>query len=146
MQTLIVYDSAGGNTEQIARAIGSAIGGDVTVVRASDANAAELGTIDLLIIGSPTQGGRPTAAVQNFLKQIPENALHHKNVAAFDTRLQSQTFRMFGYAAKRIADALKQKGGNLIVPPEGFYVEKPEGPLRDGEIERANSWAKMMVQ
>ena len=34
MKVLVVYDSAYGNTEKIARAIGSAISGDVKVLRA----------------------------------------------------------------------------------------------------------------
>ena len=40
-----------------------------------------------------------------------------------------------------IAQAQK-KGGELITPPEGFYVEGTEGPLVQGELERAESWAK----
>ncbi len=37
MKALIVYDSVYGNTEKIARAISSAIIGDVKVVRAAEA-------------------------------------------------------------------------------------------------------------
>jgi hypothetical protein len=50
-----------------------------------------------------------------------------------------------GYAASRIADRLKKAGGNLIVPPEGFYVEDTEGPLKAGELERAASWATSLM-
>jgi hypothetical protein len=71
-------------------------------------------------------------------------------VAAFDTRfkadeLDSSGLRFLvktgGYAAKRIADRLKRAGGSLVVPPEGFYVEDTEGPLKPGELERAADWA-----
>ena len=44
--------------------------------------------------------------------------------------------KIFGYAAKPIADRLTKKGGNLAVPAEGFYVGGTEGPLLEGELER----------
>ncbi len=50
--------------------------------------------------------------------------------------------KMGGYAAPRIVEALKKKGGNLVVPPEGFLVKDREGPLKEGELERAATWAK----
>jgi hypothetical protein len=56
--------------------------------------------------------------------------------------------RLFGskaYAARRIADGLKKKGGELVVPPEGFYVEGTEGPLTEGELERAAYWAEQII-
>jgi len=34
----------------------------------------------------------------------------------------------------------------LIIPPEGFFVEGVEGPLKEGEIEHAASWAKEIVK
>ena len=53
--------------------------------------------------------------------------------------------RLFGYAAKPIADRLQKRGGVLVVPPEGFYVEGTEGPLQEGELERASEWARRIV-
>ena len=53
--------------------------------------------------------------------------------------------RIFGYAAKPIADRLAKKGGDLAVPPEGFYVGDMEGPLLEGELERAADWAKQIL-
>jgi flavodoxin I len=41
-----------------------------------------------------------------------------------------------------MAKALQKKGGDLASPPEGFWVIKQEGPLADGELERAAAWAK----
>jgi len=37
-------------------------------------------------------------------------------------------------------------GVEPIVPPESFFVKamKKEGPLLDGEVERAASWAVML--
>jgi len=142
MKVLIVYDSVYGNTEKIAKAVGDAITGEVKVLRVGEVHSSELKTFDLLIVGSPTQGGRPTLAIQDFLNKIPEPVIRGINVAAFDTRLSTRLVRIFGYAAVRIADSLKRNGGTLIAPPEGFFVKGKEGPLKEGELERAAEWAK----
>jgi len=142
MKALVVYDSVYGNTEEIARAIGEAITGEVKVVRAGEASPSDLESIDLLVVGAPTQGGRATPAVNQFLDRVAEPAIKGVNVAAFDTRLSKRWVGVFGYAAGRIASSLKKKGGTLAAEPEGFFVEGTKGPLKEGELERAAGWAK----
>jgi len=146
MKALIVYDSVYGNTEKIAKAIAEAItpSGEVKILRAGEANLSELASIDLLIVGSPTHGGRPTPAVQDFLNKVPK--LQGINVAAFDTRIQTKLVRVFGYAAGRIANNLKKRGSILIASPEGFFVTGGRGPLKEGELERAAAWAKGILE
>jgi flavodoxin I len=146
MKALIVYDSVYGNTEKIARAIAEAItpSGEVKVLGAGEANPSELESTDLLIVGSPTHGGRPTPAVQDLLNKVPK--LQGINVAAFDTRSQSKLVKVFGNAAGRIAHNLEGKGGTLIASPEGFLVTGTKGPLKEGELERAADWAKGMLE
>ena len=148
MKALIVYDSLHGNTEKIARAIaaGLAPSGDVKVLSAGEANISQLESVDLLIVGSPTQGGRPTPAIQDFLNRVSEPAVRGISVAAFDTRISTRWVGIFGYAAGRIAGSLKTKGGTLILSPEGFFVKGTEGPLKEGELERAASWAREILQ
>ncbi len=146
MKVLIVYDSAYGNTEKIARAIGGAIAGEVKVIRPGEVNPSDLASIGLLIVGAPTQGGRATPAIQDFLNKLPERAVKGVNVAAFDTRFSTKLVKIFGYAAGKIAESLKRKGGTLIVPPEPFFVKGREGPLKEGELERAAVWAKGLLQ
>jgi hypothetical protein len=68
-------------------------------------------------------------------------------VAAFDTSIPKKDMPFFirlgGYAATPISEALKQKGGELVLPPEAFYVAKGQrGPLKEGELERAARWFK----
>ena len=154
MKALIVYDSMYGNTEQIAKSIGGAITGDVKVLRIGEVNPSELESIDFLIVGSPTQGFRPTKSVQTFIESIPGDTLKGIDAAAFDTRIPTSEvgtglrllMKVGGYAAGRIAEALKKKGGNLAVPPEGFFVKDKEGPLKEGELERAAGWAKEIAK
>jgi len=157
MKVLIIYDSIFGNTEQIAQAIGNALGSqeDVEILRVSNVKLEQLTGLKLLIVGSPTRQFRPTAAINNLLKRIPKNGLKGVKVAAFDTRFTMSAIeesrvlpffvRLFGYAAKPISDRLKKRGGELIIPPEGFFVEGIEGPLKEGELERAADWAKQII-
>jgi len=142
MKAIVVYDTQYGNTEMIARAIGDVIEGEVRVLRAGGFSPSELERPDLLIVGSPTHGGRPTPAIQSFIKDAPAALLEGTEVATFDTRGASMFVRIFGYAAIRIGDSLKKRGGKLVASPEGFIVEGTKGPLRDGETERAAAWAK----
>jgi flavodoxin I len=145
MKTLVVYDSVYGNTQAIAEAIASALPGDVRLQAASAANASDLQPGDLLIVGAPTQGGRPTEAAQRFLERLAAGSLAGVRAAGFDTRLTARWVRIFGYAAPKIADALKQKGGMPAASPGGFFVKGKEGPLVEGEVERAAAWARELA-
>jgi flavodoxin len=153
MSALVVYDTSFGNTEQIARDIASAIPGGAAVRPMSDVDPGRLPATDLLIVGSPTQGGRPTAAMQRWLTNLPVDALENRRCAAFDTRLPAMEhgfalralMRIIGFAAPRIAKTLLAKRGFLAAEPEGFLVEGREGPLRSGERERAAKWAAALV-
>ncbi|MDD1753883.1 MAG: flavodoxin family protein [Methanotrichaceae archaeon] len=70
MKTIIVYDSVYGNTEKIAKAISDAISDEVKVLRVTIVNSSEFETFDPLIVGSPTHGGKPMQAIQDFLSKI----------------------------------------------------------------------------
>jgi flavodoxin len=148
MKALIVYDSVYGNTEKIARAIADGItpSGEVKVLRAGEANPSELASVDLLVVGSPVHGGRPTQAVQDFLSKMTRQSLKGVKVAAFDTRVTSKFAKIFGNAAGRMAGRLTKKGGDLVVPAEGFFVTGTKGPLKEGELERAANWAKEILE
>jgi flavodoxin I len=142
MKVLIVYDSVYGNTAQIAKTIGGSFTGEVKVIQVGDFNPSELEKVDLFIFGSPTQGGRPTKPVQEILGIITESNIKGVRFAAFDTRISTKIVGIFGYAAGRIANVLKNKGGVLATNPQGFYVKGTQGPLKEGELDRAISWAK----
>jgi flavodoxin len=148
MKTLVVYDSVYGNTEAIAKAIAGAMGeyGQVELRKPAELHPARLPAADLLIVGSPTVGGRATPAVQAFVTGIPASALSAVRLATFDTRMEMLIARLFGYAAPRIQAVLEDRGGIAAASPEGFIVQGREGPLRDGETERAATWARGLAQ
>jgi flavodoxin len=151
MKTLIIYDSVFGNTAKVAQAMAAAL--QTSALPISQVTTDKLRGLELLIVGSPTRSFRPTPAISKFLKSLSPNQLAGISVAAFDTRIWLETigsaaFRFLvdkgGYAASTMASALKKKGGTLAVPPEGFLVTGEEGPLKDGELERAAEWVRNM--
>ena len=156
MDALIIYDSFFGNTEKIAQAIGQALGSqkEVGIVRVGDLKPDQWMGLRLLVVGSPTRAFRPTPAINGFLGGIPRDDLKRVKVAAFDTRISPEDtgsailrrlVKLFGYAAKPISNRLVKKGGELIVPPEGFFVKESKGPLKEGELERAADWARQIM-
>ncbi len=151
MKTLIVYDSAHGNTQKIAEAMGRVA--DAEVKQVHNTHVFELPNYDVVIVGSPVHGGRATFAIEEFLKKIPDESLIDTKVAAFDTRFAYEDhglglkviMKIIRFAAERIANQLQEKGGTLVAEPEGFIVEDKQGPLKKGELERAAKWAKKVV-
>ena len=156
MKVRVVYDSVFGNTKQVAQAIGNALGSqeDVETLLVGDVPPEQLTGLKLLIVGSPTRAFRPTGAITRLLRAIPKNGLAGVKVAAFDTRISTADansrllnvmVKLFGYAAPPITERLKSKGGDPAVAPEGFFVEGTEGPLKEGELERAAEWARRLM-
>ncbi len=153
MKALLIYDSVYGNTEKIAQAIGNVLRAqnETQVLRIGDFKSTDWKNVNLLIVGSPTQQFRATPTIKKFLGSLRKGELNGIQVAAFDTRLGMEDLpsrilppfvKIFGYAAKPIADALVSKGGKLAASPEGFLVKGMEGPLKEGELERAAQWAQ----
>ena len=157
MKSLVVYDSVYGNTGQVAEAIGRVLGeaGEVEVVRTAEIRPEQVSGVDLLVVGSPTQRFNPLKTTTDFLKGLGGKQLQGVRVAAFDTRLTEAEVnsirilaffvKIFGYAAKPIARRLERAGGQLVVAPAGFYVSESEGPLVEGELERAAAWAGQLI-
>jgi flavodoxin len=146
MNTVVVYDSQYGNTERIAQAIADTLRafGQAQAVRVDSTHPVSFQGADLLILGCPTQGFRPTPAMQSLLGTVPFQSLDGLAVACFDTRFRGALWK--SSAAPRIARQLRTLGVEPIVPPESFFVKamKKEGPLLAGEVERAATWARML--
>lgn len=149
MKTLVIYDSLYGNTKVIAQTI-ARVFSDSKLLSVDEAQLSDLIPAELVIVGSPTHGGRPKPSTQTFLDNIQSSALTGKKVAAFDTRMieaeQNLALRLLmktiGYAAPRIMKILKGKGGESIIGPEGFFVTGKKSFLSEGEKERAQIWAE----
>lgn len=165
MRAVVVHESLFGNTAAVAEAIASGLRGlyEVTVLRARDASPEMLSAADLVVVGAPTHGhGLPTMSSRSNAAQrqqlAPEVAapgvrelLEVLSVsgghlaAAFDTRLGWPLF-LSGAASKGIAKRLRTAGFTLVAPPESFIVAGAQGPMRDGELQRAAEWAATLAR
>jgi flavodoxin I len=146
MKALVVYDSTSGNTEKIATAIAAGIGGGTRAIRVGSADVKDYEGLDLLVLGSPVQGGRPTESMQKYIKSIPQAVAKKLRVATFDTRMSMAFAKIFGYASVRMANQLQGEGCILKSTPQGFIVKGRSGPLADGELERATMWGEELAK
>jgi len=148
MKSLIIYDSYFGNTEKVANAVGKILKGKV--VHVSKFKESDLNGVSLLVVGSPTRAFNATPAVYEFIKEIN---LDEVKVAAFDTRMDAEKapgllkfmVNIFGYAAEKILKKLVKRGGEKVGEAAWFFVDDTEGPLRKGELKRAEEWAKKLT-
>jgi flavodoxin len=157
MEALIIYDSVFGNTGQVAQSIGELISknlqGQAQTLHVAEVTQEQFQGLRLLVVGSPTRSFRPTEAITKLIKEMPQKQIAGVQVAAFDTRIfletiDSKALRFVvdkgGYAASTIAKGLQKKGGSLIAQPEGFLVTGEQGPLKEGELKRAEDWVNKL--
>jgi hypothetical protein len=157
-RALVVFESMYGNTEAVARAIADGLGDHVPVevVEVGAAPAAPDPDVTLVVVGGPTHAfgmsrpatrrdaaektGRTTvsrgAGVREWLENLP--ARPDLRAASFDTRVARP--RVPGSAARAIRRRLRRRGTTPVDGPHSFFVEGSEGPLIDGELERARAW------
>ena len=163
MKALIVYESMYGNTHAVADAIAAGIGPeadvDVCPVHAVGTVPADL---DLLVVGGPTHmhglstamsrsmaasaakedagklapGATEQPGLREWLRDL--DAPRNVHAAAFDTRGDARA-ALTGSAARGIARRLRRRGLD-VVDRNSFLVSDAEGPLEDGELERARAW------
>ncbi len=161
MRALVVYESMFGNTREIAAAIADGLRttAEVDVVEVGAAPLRPPADVDLLVVGGPTHAfgmSRPTTR-QDAGKQAGEQPLVSRGIgirewlealdrpartvraAAFDTRVRPP--RLPGSAARAADRRLRHAGLLIVSPPESFWVAGTPGPLRDGETDRARTWA-----
>ncbi|HET6497003.1 MAG TPA: flavodoxin [Thermoleophilia bacterium] len=158
MKALVVYESLWGNTAAVAAAIAEGLGPEARALSTADAVGPALADADLIVAGSPVLAFKlPTEKVRESLRATPPGApgpadLSHPSMsswlgalpagsghsAAFDTRIRGP----FGSAAAAIGKALERAGYQSIAKPTGFVVAGKYGPLRAGELERAQAWGE----
>lgn len=140
MKTLIIYDSAFGNTKQIADEIGKEL--KAKIISVKDFQKSDLDNLDLLIVGSPINGWRPLPTIIEFLNSFKPNDLKNIQATTFDTRVK---LFIHGDAKNKIAKFLENAGATIITQPEAFYVIGSKGPLFEGELDRASKWGQVII-
>ena len=155
---LVVYDSVFGNTKLVAQSIADALSQimDVHLLPVNEVKPQYLEDIQLLLVGSPTRQFRATPAIMAWIKSLERVRVDGLNAAAFDTRIPEDQLKsnkalnffswLIAYAADPISKGLAKKGARILTAPMGFYVSGMEGPLVEGELDRAVEWAKSLVK
>ncbi|HSG16140.1 MAG TPA: hypothetical protein VLE70_07440, partial [Anaerolineae bacterium] len=92
-------------------------------------------------MGSPTHNMNLPKAVRPVLESLPRRCMKDKQFAAFDTSYKMNWLLARFTAAPRLNRKLRKLGGEQAIRPETFFVEAREGPLFEGELERAGAWA-----
>lgn len=156
MRSLILFDSVFGNTERLARHLGKILEekGESIVVKLPDYSPDMLRGKELLLLGSPTRAFKPTPAMTTLIRRLPVSTLKSLKIGTFDTRIAMEDIpvrfiRYFqkrsGGAASVMARQLARRGVTLISEPKGFCVKESEGPLKDGELDKAAAWALTLI-
>ncbi len=147
MQSLVIYFSKFGNTQIIAQAIAEqfASRGPVRLVKVTELVAEDFDGVGLVVVGCPTHRMRLPEEIRPIIQQLPRRKLKQVPTAAFDTSYKMSSWLAHFTAARRLGPKLRKLGGKLVVPPETFTVAAREGPLCDGEVERARAWAETIM-
>jgi flavodoxin len=143
MNILIIFDSNYGNTQKVAEAIVKGCGDNSQAINVKDFDEKLLSGVKLLVVGSPINGWRPTGHISNMIENLSNEALKNIHITSFDTRLD---VFLHGDAKDKIIKSLTLKGGTVTDHSEAFVVQGREGPLKSGELERAEKWGAFLGQ
>jgi flavodoxin len=146
MKSAVIYDSQYGNTQQLAEVIATELeaAGPVQIANARGGSINLPTDLALLVVGGPTQVHQLTPQLRTQLDAIGSHYVDGLPVATFDTRGRGPRF-LTGAASRGIARRLERKGAQLVLEPESFLVLGTAGPLVEGELDRARSWAREIL-
>jgi hypothetical protein len=170
MRALVTFESVYGNTRAIAEAVGEGLRpiGEVSVVSQDDLTPQLTAEAELVVVGAPTHmHGLPTSFTRKMAAKaseeegvevdpsaeagpgirtwLSEQSGEGRAAAAFDTRADKNP-ALTGSAARGIAKRLRRAGFELTAEPESFFVDDAEGPLADGEVDRARDWGAAVAR
>ena len=139
MKVAIIYASTTGNTEAMANAIKDSVlsvTNDVVFGTADSANADEVLSSDVLLLGSPAMGDEVLEdSVEEFFGKI-EGSISGKKIALFGSYDWGD-----GQWIRDWEDRVKAKGG--VLATESLIVHlTPEA----GDIQKCADWAKSAVK
>ena len=160
MSALVVVESMWGNTRAVAEAVARGLGEETEVVDVGQAPSELPDDVGLLVVGGPThafsmsrsttrhdavqrgaQGANEAQGIREWLEGLPPS--DRVEVATFDTRV-AKVRRLPGSAAKAAGKEVRRHHLGRLIATESFYVNDMEGPLLDGELDRAQEWGAQL--
>lgn len=155
MKVIIIYDTVFNNTKKVAESMASELetNNEVVLTQVNNASKHNLNEFDMIILGSPTRAFNPTKPISSYINSIKVEDITGKSVLLFDTRISahdvnSKVFNVFekrfGYATDTMTKKLTKKDADIL-DTKGFFVSGNEGPMNDGEFEKAQEWVSSFV-
>jgi menaquinone-dependent protoporphyrinogen IX oxidase len=152
MKGIVVYDTSYGNTKKIAETIAETLKESGIEVDLFDVKDVKLSSKDysFLVLGSPTKFGTMSFAIKFFLGKVKSEEWMNKPFAAFDTEnpeniKKARAEKKEWSAAEKIAEKLRDKKMNQLLPVLKAAVLGQKGPLVEGEIERTKEYANRLA-
>jgi len=148
MKGMVVYDTSYGNTKKIAETITETLkesGIEVDLFDVKDVKKLSAKDYHFLVLGSPTKFGTMSFAIRFFLGRVKSEEWMNKFFAAFDTENPENMEKKEYSAAEKIAEKLRDKKMNQLLPVLKAAVLGQKGPLREGEIERTKDYARKLA-
>lgn len=155
MKGLVLFRSWYGNTQRVAEHMAQQI---VTLGHEAAAldlreKLPDLTAVDFVIIGAPTRMAGVTGKATSVLKQL-NKARFIKPVAIFDlygpipadpVELEKGKKWLYPGAAGKMLDEAKKQGLNLYPETLRIEVKGMEGPVAEGDMEKAAGWVRDFV-
>jgi len=153
MKGIVVYDTSYGNTKKIAEIIAETLkesGMEVDLFYVKDVKKLSAKDYNFFVLGSPTKFGTMSFAIKFFLGKVKSEEWMNKPFAAFDTenpenieraRIENKEWS----AGEKIAERLRDKKMNQLLPVLKAVVFGQKGPLKEGEIERTKDYARELA-
>jgi hypothetical protein len=160
MNVVVVYESHWGNTAAVARAIADGFGPAARVLTTDEASSTTVAEADLIIAGAPvmafslpndkmlaslahdTKAPTPPdlshVSMRSWLDALPAG---HGRSVEFETGLRWSP----GGATGAIGHKLEQAGFRRLAKARRFVVKGSYGPLREGELQRAQEWGSELA-
>ena len=154
MHAIVVYESVWGNTAAVAKAIAEGLGDGTRACATDEVVPETVAQADLIVAGAPVFAfGLPTERIRenigrtetgadlshpslrSWLETLPAG---HGRSAAFETRIWWSPRGATGTIEKTLA----AHGYPPVAKGAKFVVRGKEGPLREGELERAKAWGR----
>jgi hypothetical protein len=162
MRAIVVYESHWGNTAAVARAVADGLGPEARALTTDEAVGPAIEGVDLIVAGAPVMALRlPTEGTLEGLAHKPAKdgnppdlshpsmrswlaglPVGHGRGAAFETGLRWSP----GGATGSIESELRRSGYASITRSRRFVVTGASGPLKVGEIERAQAWGVELAE
>ena len=148
MKGIVIFDSSYGNTKKIADTIAETLkesGLEIDSFYVKDVRKMSAGDYDFLVIGSPTKFGTMSFTMKGFLGKLNGKEWKNKPFAAFDTENPENIEKKESSAAEKIAEKLKEKQMDQLMPVLKGMVLGWKGPLHDGEVERVKGYTRELA-